>query len=221
MPKYQIIAPEGTLILRDPETGRTLRLTSASGPLVLGAAELTLTLDAGALQGMLAGAPAEGAQGGAPSGAPQAASRQASPPEPAPRTPREMPDDVARALERLAAMPPGFGPDREVPFLSPDEPVAPPDPGAAAPELPPERTLDAPLEALTEPEFAASLSALMRARDEVAGELEYLREIEADPMDVEDLERRRDALEERFAAVARRHDAWERLQRRIDEERGL
>ena len=40
-------------------------------------------------------------------------------------------------------------------------------------------------------------------------------------MDVEDLERRRDALEERFAAVARRHDAWERLQRRIDEERGL
>ena len=59
MPKYQIIAPEGTLILRDPETGRTLRLTSESGPLVLGAAELTLTLDAGALQGMLAGAPAE------------------------------------------------------------------------------------------------------------------------------------------------------------------
>ena len=44
MSRFTVILPEGTVILKNEETGQTLRLSADSGPLVLGEIEMTMTL---------------------------------------------------------------------------------------------------------------------------------------------------------------------------------
>ena len=45
MPTYDVILPEGHVILRDRATGAELRLSAANGPLCLGSANFSFSLD--------------------------------------------------------------------------------------------------------------------------------------------------------------------------------
>lgn len=218
MPQYDVILPEGHVILRDRATGRTLRLSAESGPLKLGTVELGFAFSPEALESLgslEAAAEPEKPKAEKPAETPAPAS---APPAAAPVKASEV-SEAEAAFERMRRLPPGFGLETELPFLSPAAPMhpVPADDGAAV-KLPPLRTLDAPLESLTEGEFEASLEALIRARDEAGREAEFLAEIEAEPEDVQELEERKHALDERIARVAHRFDEWRRLQKRIDEE---
>lgn len=82
----------------------------------------------------------------------------------------------------------------------------------------PVRVLDAPLEGLTREEFEETLAALVRRRDDVERETEFLQEIEADPLDIDDLKTELSKIDQQFSAVSKRFSDWERLQKRIDEE---
>ena len=44
MSRFTVILPEGTVILKNEETGQILRLSAESGPLVLGEIEMSMTL---------------------------------------------------------------------------------------------------------------------------------------------------------------------------------
>lgn len=211
MARYQIIVPEGEVLLKDAATGRTLRLSATDGPLVIGTAELSLLPgweevpaapgDAGRKPGQeAADVIAEKAATTRPSG-----------------TPVGMPDEVEAALARLSRLPPGFGEEAGEPFLSDASPVTL---AAGGGELPAERTLEAPLEALTQADFEATLASLGSSRDNVEHELGFLREIESEPEDIEELERLDEALEARYGAVSRRFEDWKRLQERLDEMQG-
>lgn len=217
MPQYDVILPEGHVILRDRASGRTLRLSAESGPMRLGTVELGFTFAPEALASFEKGRSEEdllrqvasaGKQEAAPAAAPACAGRPAAGP---------VQSEAEAAFERMRRLPPGFGLETELPFLSPAAPMHPA-PADAAAQLPPLRILDAPLESLTEPEFEASLAGLIRARDEAAREAEFLAEIEAEPEDVQELKDRRHALDERIARVAHRFDEWRRLQQKVDEE---
>ena len=61
-------------------------------------------------------------------------------------------------------------------------------------------------------------TALVRRRDDVERETEFLREIEADPLDIDDLKTELSKIDQQFSAVSKRFSDWERLQKRIDEE---
>ena len=202
MPTYDVILPEGHVILRDCATGAELKLSAADGPLSLGKIELSFTLDL---------KPAQSAEKGLRGEEQAAASVSAA-----------APDEVAEALARFRLPAPGSGPEAELPFLSPAESLTPPSQGEPedAEALPPMRALEAPLESLTAAEFEKTLESLVRACDAAAREAEFLEEIEADPEDVAELRARKNALGERFSRVSKRFDAWRELQRRIDEERG-
>ena len=201
MPTYDVILPEGHVILRDRATGAELTLSAADGPLSLGKVELSFALELKRAQSV-----EKALWGEAKVATPASAA---------------VPDEVAEALARFRMPAPGSGPEAELPFLSPAENLTPPlqgkPEGAEAP--PPVRALEAPLEALTEAEFEKTLESLVLARDEAAREAEFLEEIEADPADVAELRARKNALGERFARVSKRFEAWRELQRRIDEER--
>ena len=43
MSRFTVILPEGTVILKNEETGQILRLSAESGPLVLGEIEMSMT----------------------------------------------------------------------------------------------------------------------------------------------------------------------------------
>ena len=201
MPTYDVILPEGHVILRDRATGAKLRLSAANGPLCLGSANFSFSLDLKPFDGKERRAPAAPAQH---SGV----------------LPEGVHDEIAEALERFRRPAPGSGPETELPFLSPAENLVPEKSGGkdAGPAL---RVLDAPLESLTEREFEKTLESLVRARDDAAREAEFLEEIEADPEDVAELRAHKQALDERFARVSKRFDAWRKLQKRLDEERGI
>lgn len=201
MTTYDVIIPEGHVILRDRTTGRELRLSAAEGPLCLGSAEFSFSLDL---------KPFEEKGNKASEG----------PGESAGALPQALPDEIAAALERFRRPAPGSGPETELPFLSPAENLEPKGADEKDPQ-PALRALDAPLESLTESEFEKTLESLVRARDEAAREAEFLEEIEADPEDIAELRAHKSALDERFARVAKRFDAWRELQKRLDEERGL
>ena len=198
MPTYDVILPEGHVILRDRATGAELRLSAANGPLCLGSANFSFSLDLKPFDGKEPEAPAQNS-GVLPEG---------------------VHDEIAEALERFRRPAPGSGPETELPFLSPAENLVPEKSGGkdAGPAL---RVLDAPLESLTEREFEKTLESLVRARDDAAREAEFLEEIEADPEDVAELRAHKQALDERFARVSKRFDAWRKLQKRLDEERGI
>ena len=201
MPTYDVILPEGHVILRDRATGAALRLSAANGPLCLGSANFSFSLDLKPFDGKERREPEAPAQN---SGV----------------LPEGVHDEIAEALERFRRPAPGSGPETELPFLSPAENLVPEKSGGkdAGPAL---RVLDAPLESLTEREFEKTLESLVRARDDAAREAEFLEEIEADPEDVAELRAHKQALDERFARVSKRFDAWRKLQKRLDEERGI
>lgn len=201
MPTYDVILPEGHVILRDRATGAELRLSAANGPLCLGSANFSFSLDLKPFDGKERREPEAPAQN---SGV----------------LPEGVHDEIAEALERFRRPAPGSGPETELPFLSPAENLVPEKSGGkdAGPAL---RVLDAPLESLTEREFEKTLGSLVRARDDAAREAEFLEEIEADPEDVAELRAHKQALDERFARVSKRFDAWRKLQKRLDEERGI
>ena len=201
MPTYDVILPEGHVILRDRATGAELRLSAANGPLCLGSANFSFSLDLKPFDGKERRVPEAPAQN---SGV----------------LPEGVHDEIAEALERFRRPAPGSGPETELPFLSPAENLVPEKSGGkdAGPAL---RVLDAPLESLTEREFEKTLESLVRARDDAAREAEFLEEIEADPEDVAELRAHKQALDERFARVSKRFDAWRKLQKRLDEERGI
>lgn len=201
MPTYDVILPEGHVILRDCATGAELRLSAANGPLCLGSANFSFSLDLKPFDGKERREPEAPAQN---SGV----------------LPEGVHDEIAEALERFRRPAPGSGPETELPFLSPAENLVPEKSGGkdAGPAL---RVLDAPLESLTEREFEKTLESLVRARDDAAREAEFLEEIEADPEDVAELRAHKQALDERFARVSKRFDAWRKLQKRLDEERGI
>ena len=201
MPTYDVILPEGHVILRDRATGAELRLSAANGPLCLGSANFSFSLDLKPFDGKERREPEAPAQN---SGV----------------LPEGVHDEIAEALERFRRPAPGSGPETELPFLSPAENLVPEKSGGkdAGPAL---RVLDAPLESLTEREFEKTLESLVRARDDAAREAEVLEEIEADPEDVAELRAHKQALDERFARVSKRFDAWRKLQKRLDEERGI
>lgn len=197
MPTYDVILPEGHVILRDRATGAELRLSAANGPLCLGSANFSFSLDLKPFDGKERREPEAPAQN---SGV----------------LPEGVHDEIAEALERFRRPAPGSGPETELPFLSPAENLVPEKSGGNA-----LRVLDAPLESLTEREFEKTLESLVRARDDAAREAEFLEEIEADPEDVAELRAHKQALDERFARVSKRFDAWRKLQKRLDEERGI
>ena len=201
MPTYDVILPEGHVILRDRATGAELRLSAANGPLCLGSANFSFSLDLKPFDGKERREPEAPSQN---SGV----------------LPEGVHDEIAEALERFRRPAPGSGPETELPFLSPAENLVPEKSGGkdAGPAL---RVLDAPLESLTEREFEKTLESLVRARDDAAREAEFLEEIEADPEDVAELRAHKQALDERFARVSKRFDAWRKLQKRLDEERGI
>lgn len=201
MPTYDVILPEGHVILRDRATGAELRLSAANGPLCLGSANFSFSLDLKPFDGKERREPEAPAQN---SGV----------------LPEGVHNEIAEALERFRRPAPGSGPETELPFLSPAENLVPEKSGGkdAGPAL---RVLDAPLESLTEREFEKTLESLVRARDDAAREAEFLEEIEADPEDVAELRAHKQALDERFARVSKRFDAWRKLQKRLDEERGI
>ena len=74
------------------------------------------------------------------------------------------------------------------------------------------------MEGLTRDEFEETLAALVRRRDDVERETEFLREIEADPLDIDDLKTELSKIDQQFSAVSKRFSDWERLQKRSDEE---
>lgn len=201
MPTYDVILPEGHVILRDRATGAELRLSAANGPLCLGSANFSFSLDLKPFDG-------------------KERRESEAPAQNSGVLPEGVPDEIAEALERFRRPAPGSGPETELPFLSPAENLVPEKSGGkdAGPAL---RVLDAPLESLTEREFEKTLESLVRARDDAAREAEFLEEIEADPEDVAELRAHKQALDERFARVSKRFDAWRKLQKRLDEERGI
>ena len=223
MPQYDVILPEGHVILRDRATGRMLRLSAESGPLKLGTVELGFAFAPEALDSL------EGLDGGNRSlvkadqrAKSEEAPASVPPPAPAPApaaapAPLSAQSESEAAFERMRRLPPGFGLETELPFLSPAAPMppAPADDGAAVGPAP-LRTLDAPLESLTQEEFETSLTSLIRARDEAGREAEFLAEIEAEPEDVQELRDRRHALDQRIARVAHRFEEWRRLQKKVD-----
>lgn len=210
MAQYDLILPSGEVILVDRSTGRRLRLSAESGPLLLGSVTLSLDFAPAPLAGDAAAdapeATSEAACGAATEPAAEAPEVPAAPPA-------EPEDEALAAFARMRSLPPGFAADpAEEAFGSP-APARRVDDG-----LPPLRTLEAPLEALTREEFERSLESLIAQRDDVAREAEFLEEIGAEPEDVAELRARGEALDRRFAAVSGRFTAWERLQRRLDEE---
>lgn len=70
--------------------------------------------------------------------------------------------------------------------------------------------LDAPFEALTLEDFERTLEAMANKRNNLEGDMEYLEEIQADEADIEEIAAELDALDDEFAQVILRKDAFEK-----------
>lgn len=215
MTSFEVWIPSGEAVLRNTETGEEMRLTSGSGPLSLGVIELAWKPGLG---GVAPGAvPPESVESAGEVQAEKA--DQVSPGLP----------PVPSVFGAAATEPPSIGalgdvptraqtltpPDEELPFLSPKDPIHP------QPVRTFDRTLDAPLEALTREDFELVLETLAKARNDVEGELEFLQEIEAEPETIDAMEDELDRIDARFAAVSERLLEWEAAERRRDEEMGI
>lgn len=229
MPRFDLILPEGRLILRNPETGEMLSLSAENGPVTLGSVELAFGPAAGS------GASAAQAFGGALREAPTAETAPASSaesgasPDAAP-LPASSDSDMPLALdplefERRLAEREGFvpaGPEAVDPAaLERSAPDAAESAGTAPKkeedELPKGRVFEAPFDALTAEDFERTLEAISHDRDNLSRELEFLDEIEGDPQDIADLRKADQALERAYALAVKRFDAWKANEKRRDE----
>ncbi len=200
MPQYDLIVPSGEAVLVDRATGVRLRLSAESGPLRLGSVTLDFAVDPKGLN----------APSGRPGEVPGAQAASLSVPTVSQDCGQTAPDPALVAFERMQRLPPGFGANPAEAF---GEGPMPTSAGHS-----PVRVLDAPLEGLTREEFEETLAALVRRRDDVERETEFLQEIEADPLDIDDLKTELSKIDQQFSAVSKRFSDWERLQKRIDEE---
>lgn len=200
MPQYDLIVPSGEAVLVDRATGVRLRLSAESGPLRLGSVTLDFAVEP-------KGQNVPSGQSGDTAGA-QTASL--SVPTVSQDYGQTAPDPALAAFERMQRLPPGFGANPAEAFGEGPMPT----PAGHSPV----RVLDAPLEGLTCDEFEETLAALVRRRDDVERETEFLQEIEADPLDIDDLKTELSKIDQQFSAVSKRFSDWERLQKRIDEE---
>ena len=200
MPQYDLIVPSGEAVLVDRATGVRLRLSAESGPLRLGSVTLDFAVEPKGLN----------APSGRPGEVPGAQAASLSVPTVSQDCGQTAPDPALVAFERMQRLPPGFGANPAEAF---GEGPMPTSAGHS-----PVRVLDAPLEGLTREEFEETLAALVRRRDDVERETEFLQEIEADPLDIDDLKTELSKIDQQFSAVSKRFSDWERLQKRIDEE---
>lgn len=200
MPQYDLIVPSGEAVLVDRATGVRLRLSAESGPLRLGSMTLDFAVEPKGLN----------APSGRPGEVPGAQAASLSVPTVSQDCGQTAPDPALVAFERMQRLPPGFGANPAEAF---GEGPMPTSAGHS-----PVRVLDAPLEGLTREEFEETLAALVRRRDDVERETEFLQEIEADPLDIDDLKTELSKIDQQFSAVSKRFSDWERLQKRIDEE---
>ncbi|WP_417202381.1 hypothetical protein [Sutterella wadsworthensis] len=200
MPQYDLIVPSGEAVLVDRATGVRLRLSAESGPLRLGSVTLDFAVEPKGLN----------APSGRPGEVPGAQTASLSVPTVSQDCGQTAPDPALVAFERMQRLPPGFGANPAEAF---GEGPMPTSAGHS-----PVRVLDAPLEGLTREEFEETLAALVRRRDDVERETEFLQEIEADPLDIDDLKTELSKIDQQFSAVSKRFSDWERLQKRIDEE---
>ena len=192
--------PSGEAVLVDRATGVRLRLSAESGPLRLGSVTLDFAVEPKGLN----------APSGRPGEVPGAQAASLSVPTVSQDCGQTAPDPALVAFERMQRLPPGFGANPAEAF---GEGPMPTSAGHS-----PVRVLDAPLEGLTREEFEETLAALVRRRDDVERETEFLQEIEADPLDIDDLKTELSKIDQQCSAVVKRFSAWERLQKRIDEE---
>ncbi|MDR3928123.1 MAG: hypothetical protein Q3X50_06180 [Sutterella sp.] len=192
--------PSGEAVLVDRATGVRLRLSAESGPLRLGSVTLDFAVEPKGLN----------APSGRPGEVPGAQAASLSVPTVSQDCGQTAPDPALVAFERMQRLPPGFGANPAEAF---GEGPMPTSAGHS-----PVRVLDAPLEGLTREEFEETLAALVRRRDDVERETEFLQEIEADPLDIDDLKTELSKIDQQFSAVSKRFSDWERLQKRIDEE---
>lgn len=200
MPQYDLIVPSGEAVLVDRATGVRLRLSAESGPLRLGSVTLDFAVEPKGLN----------APSGRPGEVPGAQTASLSVPTVSQDCGQTAPDPALVAFERMQRLPPGFSANPAEAF---GEGPMPTSAGHS-----PVRVLDAPLEGLTREEFEETLAALVRRRDDVERETEFLQEIEADPLDIDDLKTELSKIDQQFSAVSKRFSDWERLQKRIDEE---
>lgn len=196
MPQYDLIVPSGEAVLVDRATGVRLRLSAESGPLRLGSVTLDFAVDPKGLN----------APSGRPGEVPGAQAASLSVPTVSQDCGLTAPDPALVAFERMQRLPPGFGANPAEAF---GEGPMPTSAGHS-----PVRVLDAPLEGLTREEFEETLAALVRRRDDVERETEFLQEIEADPLDIDDLKTELSKIDQQFSAVSKRFSDWERLQKK-------
>ena len=215
MSRFTVILPEGTVILKNEETGQILRLSAESGPLVLGEIEMSMTLGPRPLEvAGAAHAPAD-PLADLPDEAfvPRPETPGTAPlPHPIPGTEGVNLINPYEALGKkaLRSLPPGFGPNTGEPFMSPEEDWAP----GTAPVLRGIRVLDAPLEALTASDFEQILDAMALRRNNIEGEIEFMEEIEADEEDIRDLERDIEQLDRDLADVVARKEEFDALSKK-------
>lgn len=233
MPRFELVLPEGRVLLRNPETGETLTLSADSGPLVLGTVEMRFECAPRGLSVSLASETSSSASSEVSVAA--AAPVESSNAEPAePVDPVESADSLhSAALSAFPSLPPGFGPETGLPFLSPAVPLAFPATGSGGSDgsevsdgsngfsaKPHVRVLEAPLEALTESDFTTSLERFAASRNNLEEEIDFLTDIEGDPDDINELREALVALDERIRATAERFEAWRAAEKKRDEERG-
>lgn len=187
--------PSGEAVLVDRATGVRLRLSAESGPLRLGSVTLDFAVEPKGLN----------APSGRPGEVPGAQAASLSVPTVSQDCGQTAPDPALVAFERMQRLPPGFGANPAEAF---GEGPMPTSAGHS-----PVRVLDAPLEGLTREEFEETLAALVRRRDDVERETEFLQEIEADPLDIDDLKTELSKIDQQFSAVSKRFSDWERLQK--------
>ncbi len=185
MARFTVILPEGSVLLKNTETGETLTLSADAGPLTLGELDMTMTL---------APAPFKDKE--------VAVEQNALRVTPAPDTT----EDWVRSL------PPGFGPNAEEPFLSPQEGD---EATAINPDRPFIRVLDAPMDALVLEDFERTIETMAMQRNNMEGEIEFLEEIEADPDDIEELRKALERLDADISAVVKRKIEFEELPKKM------
>ena len=187
MARFTVILPEGSVLLKNTETGETLTLSANSGPLTLGELEMTLTPAPEAFKAQE-----------------ESVSPNVTPISQTPRTT----DEWVRTL------PPGFGPNAEEPFLSPAEGE---EAAVGNPDRPFIRVLDAPMDALVSEDFERTIQIMALQRNNMEGEIEFLEEIEADPDDIEELRKALEKLDINISAVVTRKIEFEEFPKRYSE----
>lgn len=187
MARFTVILPEGSVLLKNKETGETLTLSAEAGPLTLGELEMSLTL-----------MPAPFREEETPN--------QKNSPVSSEKRHQSFEEDWTRSL------PPGFGMNEGEPFLSPSEGT---EPLEANPDRPFIRVLDAPMDALVLEDFERTLETMAAQRNNMEGEIEFLEEIEADPEDIEELRKAMDRLDEDLSAVVKRKIEFEELPKKM------